>query len=61
MQSYVKPTTEKNPDVICGTNDLRSKYKSTPEEISTKIIDLALSLNKDTNSIIVFWLDSQKG
>ena len=48
MQSYVKPTTEKNPDVIilhCGTNDLRSK--STPEEISSKIIDLALSLNKD--------------
>lgn len=61
MKSYVKPTTEKNPDGIilhCGTNDLRAN--SNPEELSLHIVNLALSLKTDTNSVIVSGITARK-
>ena len=54
MKSYVKPTIEKKPDVVilhCGTNDLRSNLN--PDELSMRIVNLALTIKKENNSVLV--------
>ena len=61
MASYIKPTTDLYPDVIilhCGTNDLR--MKTNPEEISDKIVNLALSSKTPINSVIVSGIVARK-
>jgi lysophospholipase L1-like esterase len=60
MESHVIPTKALKPDVIilhCGTNDLR---KTSTDIISKNIVNLAISLKTDTNSILVSGLTSRK-
>ena len=61
MESYVKPTSELKPDTIilhCGTNDLRNTIK--PQDVSSKIINLAVSLKTPENSVIISGLTTRK-
>lgn len=54
MKSYVIPTLKYEPDLVllhCGSNDLRSQ--KSPEEIAESIVDLAKSMKKDSNDIII--------
>ena len=54
MKSYVIPTVEQNPDHIIlhtGTNDL--KAIDTPKEITTGILNLAMTCKTDTTSVFI--------
>ena len=54
MKSYVIPTVEQKPDNIIlhtGTNDLKTIDK--PEEITMKILNLAMTCKTDRNSVFI--------
>ena len=54
MKSYVKPTLERNPEIVIlhsGTNDL--KLKKDEEEIVNNIVNLALSIKNNNNTVVI--------
>ena len=54
MTDYIKPTQNYKPDCImihCGTNDLRTG--KGPKSISKRIMDLAISSERDDNTICI--------
>ena len=53
MESYIKPTLKRNPDVLiihCGTNDL---WKEDPGKVATKIPRVAIQAKKTVRKVAV--------